>query len=108
MPIHIFINGLTSFHIALSMLWNFISFLDTIFIGYFILSGFVFYFIFIFSIIFFFFFLILFIFELLLFYFQNITLSFSFTCLPLFSLSCRMSWKASEYWTRTCDLAYES
>jgi len=28
--IHIFINGLTSFHITLSMLWNFISFLDAI------------------------------------------------------------------------------
>src|SRR5882762_8032919 len=36
------VNQSQEFHIALSMLWNFISFLDAIFIGFFILSGFYF------------------------------------------------------------------
>ena len=99
--------GFILFYILLYMLWNFLSILDTFFIGHFILSGIVFDFIFILFYIYILllisdFLLILILnFELLSILFSDITIFFflSFTCLLLFSLSCRMSWKTSEYWT---------
>src|SRR5882762_6321439 len=102
MPIHIFINqtNFVPYHALYTVEISVIFGRNFHWLFHFIWICFLFYFYFL--IIFLFYFLFSFLFSILnfisvFFFFFFLFFYFFFTCLLLFSLSCRMSWKASEY-----------